>query len=1109
MVKVDDVTDIDKAYDDLGSKSLHNAEASPDGSHDNIPSYDRSSDGLDAMENQFGNDGVKDAESGTSGSWANNVKSRAAGAATDKAIQAGLASTGVGAAAAPFVSKVLNKLPLGLRKKAAAPLLVAMLLFGGGAILSISGPAMLLQQIMEVVGAKFDTQRVVVRSANKRLLRNATEEITAKRLCGLKICDKMKTLSKRQQNKYAKYGITVTGHSKLGGRIKPTSFEYKGKTIPASNFVSEMSKDPDLAKDVMRANSWRYAFSDRIFRSAGKLYRWSKRAPFTKADNDKDAKKDIEKKQKKLKSIAEGTDSRTTILSSKQKEVCNGDAACEERNRKIDQENSGRDKVNSAVEDVKQNAAKATPGGVKKLTGALTISGTVGGVCAIGDMMSAITTGAKVLRFAQLAPYALAFLTVASQIRAGDATPEAVSGLGNILTKTVNRNGKTTKSATDGFFYRNAAFGDKIPTETSSNFALGWSGGAIMNWLRNFSETKACKIANNVITQSVEIGLSVVAAIFSGGGSAAGQAASIAALKVALQQAMKGIAKGFLAGLALDELVDYITPMVINTAAGIVLDDTTFGEDAGDALVSGSSAMMSRTGSSAGGAPLTATQAKSFNTQKMKAVRIAAAQEDQNSLSPLDTSSPYTALGAIVNQFSPYMSSFGSAAGSVSAIGAMSLSSVANIALPATYAIEEEDFACDDAGLEEIGVGCHKTLAPTTGLPEAVMNDYEKGIPGATLDDIANRLRNHTVWFEANRSKAPGICERNRAEVWNRNPFDGPAIATCHDPLITEDGQIESPRSLIYENFIARCILRTNPFSIETDDEGDGRDCKVNDTATWNSDYSFMRMEDELKYKSGASGLKLPNQMKVDMYLWWQAMRSFCVDTFGYDNIEGDNTEDKPCQSEFYDSKYITLNGILRTGPPFMPATGETGPSNNTIGSNVSGTSGAGNGSTVAAATPEMCKSLPANDQAQIACHAYQFTNTRYKWGGGHSGTAAQFMADFKAGKYPPGSETVDCSGLVRMTIYETYGVDIGGIGSDDYFGTGHFEKVPVEDAKPGDLIIILGKHVEIVVKNKPETKTFDTIGAHSARLPIGQSIGPTTSGYSYGSASYILRWKG
>ena len=172
-------------------------------------------------------------------------------------------------------------------------------------------------------------------------------------------------------------------------------------------------------------------------------------------------------------------------------------------------------------------------------------------------------------------------------------------------------------------------------------------------------------------------------------------------------------------------------------------------------------------------------------------------------------------------------------------------------------------------------------------------------------------------------------------------------------------------------------------------------------------------------------------------------------------------------------------------------------------------TTSTSNGSSSSAATPDICKSVPATDSAQIACHSYQYSNNMYLWGGGHGGTAQQFVSDFKAGKYPSPTPILDCSGLVRMVIYETYGVDIGGVGSDSIADTGHFERVPTEQAKPGDLLIILGQHVEIVVENKTASRSFNSIGAHSSGLPLGQSIGPVSDWYNYDNISYVLRWKG
>lgn len=157
-----------------------------------------------------------------------------------------------------------------------------------------------------------------------------------------------------------------------------------------------------------------------------------------------------------------------------------------------------------------------------------------------------------------------------------------------------------------------------------------------------------------------------------------------------------------------------------------------------------------------------------------------------------------------------------------------------------------------------------------------------------------------------------------------------------------------------------------------------------------------------------------------------------------------------------------------------------------------------GNGSQVTSATPEICRSMAAEDLGQIACKAYQFDNYGYKWGGGHGGTAKGFMADFTAGKYKAGSDSIlDCSGLVRMSIFEATGVDIGGMGTDSYPGYSKFKEVDKAQAKAGDILYKDG-HTEIIVSNDPAKKIVQTFGAHTANTAFAKQIGP--SSYTYGN---------
>ncbi|HMH69783.1 MAG TPA: hypothetical protein VK502_00120 [Candidatus Saccharimonadales bacterium] len=171
------------------------------------------------------------------------------------------------------------------------------------------------------------------------------------------------------------------------------------------------------------------------------------------------------------------------------------------------------------------------------------------------------------------------------------------------------------------------------------------------------------------------------------------------------------------------------------------------------------------------------------------------------------------------------------------------------------------------------------------------------------------------------------------------------------------------------------------------------------------------------------------------------------------------------------------------------------------------GGGGSGGGAQTSAATPEMCKTLPADDLGQIACHGYQFDSYGYLWGGGHSGTAAEFMAKFKAGGFTSGVDHIlDCSGLVRMAIFDATGVDIGGMPTGSFPSYAKFQEVAKADAKAGDILWKTNPgHTEIVVSNDTAAQKWQTVGAHEATADINKDIGPTT--YSYSGFEKVFRF--
>jgi cell wall-associated NlpC family hydrolase len=159
-----------------------------------------------------------------------------------------------------------------------------------------------------------------------------------------------------------------------------------------------------------------------------------------------------------------------------------------------------------------------------------------------------------------------------------------------------------------------------------------------------------------------------------------------------------------------------------------------------------------------------------------------------------------------------------------------------------------------------------------------------------------------------------------------------------------------------------------------------------------------------------------------------------------------------------------------------------------------------------ASAAPAECQSLPATDLGQIACQAYQFDEYGYLWGGGHGGTAKGFMTSFDNGEYTAGSDKIlDCSGLVRMAIYEAVGKDIGGMSTEGYLTYSGFTEVSKQNAKAGDILYKPG-HTEIIVSNDTDGQKYATFGAHTAKATFNKQIGPST--YRYSEVTKVFRLK-
>lgn len=115
------------------------------------------------------------------------------------------------------------------------------------------------------------------------------------------------------------------------------------------------------------------------------------------------------------------------------------------------------------------------------------------------------------------------------------------------------------------------------------------------------------------------------------------------------------------------------------------------------------------------------------------------------------------------------------------------------------------------------------------------------------------------------------------------------------------------------------------------------------------------------------------------------------------------------------------------------------------------------------------------------------------------------------AGKQPldiTPSCTVDCSGLVNISVYLAFGYNLNENTYGEVADTAHWQKIPQSQVQEGDLIqpaAEAGGHVEIVYKI--QNGIVYTMGAHTSNAPQPQQV--DTVSYPASAGDVYLHWKG
>lgn len=611
----------------------------------------------------------------------------------------------------------------GLKKKGPLTTIILTLVGGGIGIGGLLSPSLLLVNLKEVITDKFNTQLTSMDIRTNKIL----SKKTTVGVCGsiLTIGCKYSTMSKRQVANFEKAGITVLADdgTSLLGRTKPTGFEFDGNRIDAADFSKELAENAKFRSAIKKAYNPKFAgFTDAVWTKVSNFLKISKSPPDLDGDDfdsrSENLAEDLEDANKLEKQpIPDGDDIDPNT----------GETFADGTDEALETAQDQIETLNEIVEDAGGDGSLATKAlnGAEELGNAVKVTGFADDACTIYRTFRSLGYAAKAVRVMQLAGYAILFLQVADQIKAGDADPDDVSFYGNVLTKTtLNDDGKEV-SATDSLGYQYAAYGNIVDNQTDAMkymAAAGLTGGFINFFASNPKVLSGtCDFLGNPFVGLVSLAGGVALTVVSMGGWAgvkaaavSAKAAGMASAKAAMGAMMRSPGFWASAGIGLAEL--FLPQLLKDIVAGKVIDKYTAGADAGNAIISGASGIMGTTAKYGGNSPLTPEQAVAY--YKLSDTVLANyAEEDRLAYSPLDISNKNTFLGNIAFQLAPSIINISSVFSAIKSVASVVFGSLSGLS-PITHAESSDDYStCQDISYRDLNLATDPFCNVIYGIP--------------------------------------------------------------------------------------------------------------------------------------------------------------------------------------------------------------------------------------------------------------------------------------------------------------------------------------------------------------------------------------------------------
>ena len=610
--------------------------------------------------------------------------------------------------------------------------ILSAILLGGGSMLSFfGGPSLLLIHIKENLTNHWNSQNTSFeRRANKVMFNRIQSKATSGICSVVNVRCRYSRLSNRLLKQFEKNGIQALDKDgnvieKKTGLIgeRPDKLRITLKNgevleVSAKDFKELYYKRADVRAVVHRGYAPRWvAFFDKVHVNVAKKFKFGKQDRLSGAKDKKDIENKIDKtvqgKEIEGKYKGEDSDEEGKTTTTEEKDV-GGKAAKEAAGE-------GTEGVTKSVS--KEAATNIIKNGVGK-TGNI-VAMLAGGICMVQNGAGSISKTIRLIQMTQVITYTMMFFNVADHLKAGSNEALAMSVLGGILTTVlVNKttNAVTKKAATDGFGMKYTLFKEMKSSDTSNwtQYVPGGGWGRKMSSLANAFGANVGIIKSSCKLVDSNAGQIVLSAV-GGWTSVVGELVSNLAAPV------------------ISAVMAPILSKLINTMAGTLVDSTTVGEDAGDALASGTVHIFAESAAAGGNGMLNVDQTLAYE-QETAHLNLAYAAEQRLEHSPFDARTPYTFMGSIYNSFIPYMGSFASFGSFVN-----NLVTLPKHILPAFFgskasAAEDKERltkiwqACDDPNIsKDVAAG------PFCNISYGVPTEHLDKEPEAVADSLAGQ----------------------------------------------------------------------------------------------------------------------------------------------------------------------------------------------------------------------------------------------------------------------------------------------------------------------------------------------------------------------------------